>query len=86
MYLKKLLKEKLNAGDYESLHKTMGITPTRRTQMLNRPESMSKEEIQKILQIINDVEIDASYLITECGCGKEKLTVSEAEELTEKTE
>ena len=59
----------------------MGMTPTRKTQMLNNPGTMNAEEIKKLVEVLNTPEITAEILISEYGCGRDKLNISEAEML-----
>ena len=60
-------------------HDLMGITKTRATQMINRQQTMTAEEIKKFSEIFKVPVVD---LITEYHCGFDKLTISDCEQLT----
>jgi len=55
------------------------ITKYRSTYILNNPEKMTAEEIKAFSRLLG---IPATELITDFDCGKEELTISQAEELT----
>ena len=82
MELEKLLLEKLTGAKFKDFHVSMGITTTRRTQMFNRPGSMSLQEIGRLHSILRPHKISYSLLINEYKCGYNTLTISEAEILT----
>lgn len=61
---------------YERIPELMGITPTRRTQMLNNVGKMTYEEIEKLSVII---ALPIEDLIHEFHCGYDVLTLREME-------
>lgn len=62
---KDFLYSKLSHAEFETLHEKMGITPTRKTQMINRPESMTIEMIEKLVAMINENNDDDLSLLVD---------------------
>ncbi len=81
MELRKFLKENLSAKDFENVHLSLGITPTRRTQIFNHPERMKLNEIQQLVKLVNKQEYPLYYFINKLRCGTETISLAKAEEL-----
>ncbi len=75
MELRDYLKEKLSAKHFDSLPELMGITPTRCTQMLNRPDSMSISELQRLVDVIDNKDITGTRLMLDYDCCWERVSL-----------
>jgi hypothetical protein len=84
MKFNEFLKQALTAESFENLHILLEITPTRRTQILKDPLRILPAEIEKLVLVLNRPSFDAQYLIKQYSCGKNVITLSEAERLTKK--
>ncbi len=76
MELRDYLKEKLSAKHFDSLPELMGITPTRCTQMLNRPDSMSISELQRLVDVIDSKEVTVARLILDYHCAWDRVSLT----------
>ena len=77
--LKQLIKERMLAPEWDALHEKMGISKTRLTQIFNRPQRMTFEEINKLCEIMNTPAIDVHLLVHQYKCGYDVLTLAQAE-------
>ncbi len=78
MQLAQYLSKQLTKEQWDNLPETFNVTPTRRTQMINRPESMTIDEIMKLAEILSMNLFD---LVFQFNCGKDTISLTQAADL-----
>ena len=76
MELRNYLKTVLTANQFEKLAEYMGQTQTLCTQMLNRPESMSISELQRLVDIVDAKDVTVARLILDYHCAWDRVSLT----------
>lgn len=78
MNFKRYLQNELSHKEFSELHKTVGLSPKKTTMILDRPSQMEVGVLRKIAKMVSRNPVD---LIMEYDCGKNTITLNQAEEL-----
>lgn len=77
------LTETLTVGEFGQLAPALGISQRRLMYNLNRPQFIDRDLILLFAETIHGSRAAAQDLITIYGLGREKLTIAEAETITQ---
>lgn len=72
--LEQFIKSKLSASLFEALPEKMGISQTKFTRIMNRPQEANKDEVKNLANVL---QVDAQFLVNEFKMGYNNITLDD---------